>query len=83
MCGLNAKVLMGLIDFNDIWIIVLGFRSEETTDLLMEKSQIAEEESRLLTQKASEAEQECQRIRFQSAKTQEEKNHMESKVWLV
>ncbi|XP_076042758.1 ezrin/radixin/moesin family protein merlin [Oratosquilla oratoria] len=55
-------------------------RSEETAELLAEKSQIAEEEARLLTQKATEAEQECQRIRMLSAKTEEEKMHMEQKV---
>ncbi|XP_047480014.1 merlin-like [Penaeus chinensis] len=55
-------------------------RSEETADLLVEKSRIAEEETMLLTQKASEAEQECQRAHLLSAKTQEEKMLMEHKV---
>ncbi|KAK4302353.1 hypothetical protein Pmani_025539 [Petrolisthes manimaculis] len=55
-------------------------RSEETAELLVEKSRIAEEESMLLTQKASEAEQECQRAHLISAKTQEEKIVLEHKV---
>ncbi|KAK8384679.1 hypothetical protein O3P69_014331 [Scylla paramamosain] len=55
-------------------------RSEETAELLVEKSRIAEEESMLLTQKATEAEQECQRAHIISAKTQEEKIAMEHKV---
>ncbi|KAG7172894.1 merlin-like [Homarus americanus] len=55
-------------------------RSEETAELLVEKSRIAEEETMLLTQKASEAEQECQRAHLISAKTQEEKMIMEHKV---
>lgn len=55
-------------------------RSEETAELLVEKSRIAEEETMLLTQKASEAEQECQRAHLISAKTQEEKMLMEHKV---
>ncbi|XP_045604208.1 merlin [Procambarus clarkii] len=55
-------------------------RSEETAELLVEKSRIAEEETMLLTQKASEAEQECQRAHIISAKTQEEKMLMEHKV---
>lgn len=62
--------------------LVLNFvhRSEETAELLVEKSRIAEEESILLTRKASEAEQECQRAHLISAKTQEEKLMMEHKV---
>lgn len=56
------------------------FRSEETAELLLEKSQIAENESALLTRKTSEAEQECHRIRMLSARTQEEKMMLEQKV---
>ena len=56
------------------------FRSEETADLLLEKSQVAEKETMLLTQKANEAEQECQRVRMFSVKTQDEKTMLETKV---
>ncbi|KAK7063193.1 Merlin [Halocaridina rubra] len=55
-------------------------RSEETAELLVEKSRIAEEETILLTQKATEAEQECQRAHLLSAKSQEEKLILEQKV---
>lgn len=55
-------------------------RSEETAELLVEKSRIAEEETILLTQKATEAEQECQRAHLMSAKSQEEKLILEQKV---
>jgi merlin protein len=39
-------------------------RSEETADLLAEKSRVAEEEAMLLSQKAAEAEQEITRLRL-------------------
>lgn len=48
-------------------------RSEETADLLAEKSRVAEEEAMLLSQKASEAEHEITRIRLTAMKTEEEK----------
>ncbi|KAL7638306.1 UNVERIFIED_CONTAM: hypothetical protein RMT77_010870 [Armadillidium vulgare] len=54
-------------------------RSEETAELLLEKSHVAEKETMLLTQKASEAEQECHRIRMLSARTQDEKLLLEQK----
>jgi len=43
-------------------------RSEETAELLAEKSRVAEEEAMLLSQKASEAEQEISRIRVTAMK---------------
>ncbi|KAM0732012.1 Merlin [Formica fusca] len=55
-------------------------RSEETADLLAEKSRVAEEEAMLLSQKASEAEQEITRIRLNNMKTEEEKVHLERKT---
>ncbi|KAF2367130.1 FERM C-terminal PH-like domain [Trinorchestia longiramus] len=55
-------------------------RSEESSELLLEKSHIADEESRLLTQKALEAEKELQQMKLHSAKTQEEKLMLEQKV---
>ena len=55
-------------------------RSEESSELLLEKSHIADEESRLLTQKALEAEKELQRIKLLSSKTQDEKLMLEQKV---
>lgn len=48
-------------------------RSEESADLLAEKSRVAEEEAMLLSQKASEAEQEITRIRLSALRTEEEK----------
>lgn len=48
-------------------------RSEESADLLAEKSRVAEEEAMLLSQKASEAEQEITRIRLSAMRTEEEK----------
>jgi merlin protein len=44
--------------------IVVQRRSEETADLLAEKSRVAEEEAMLLSQKAAEAEQEITRLRL-------------------
>lgn len=55
-------------------------RSEETADLLAEKSRIAEEEALLLSQKATEAEQEITRIRLSALKTEEEKVTLERKT---
>ena len=43
-------------------------RSEETADLLAEKSRVAEEEAMLLSQKAAEAEQEITRLRLGAMK---------------
>ena len=43
-------------------------RSEETADLLAEKSRVAEEEALLLGQKASEAEHEITRVRLTALK---------------
>lgn len=48
-------------------------RSEESADLLAEKSRVAEEEAMLLSQKAAEAEQEITRIRLSAMRTEEEK----------
>lgn len=48
-------------------------RSEESADLLAEKSRVAEEEAMLLSQKAAEAEQEITRIRLNAMRTEEEK----------
>lgn len=56
--------------------IILQRRSEESADLLAEKSRVAEEEARLLSQKAAEAEQEITRLRFTALRKDEEK------VWL-
>ncbi|KAK0089200.1 hypothetical protein PV325_008512 [Microctonus aethiopoides] len=55
-------------------------RSEESADLLAEKSRVAEEEAKLLNEKASEAEQEITRIRLNNMKTEEEKVHLERKT---
>ncbi|KAA0202072.1 hypothetical protein HAZT_HAZT011261 [Hyalella azteca] len=55
-------------------------RSEESSELLLEKTHIADEESRLLTQKALEAEKELQQMKLLSAKTQEEKLMLEQQV---
>ncbi|KAJ9594574.1 hypothetical protein L9F63_027442 [Diploptera punctata] len=55
-------------------------RSEETADLLAEKSRVAEEEAMLLSQKAAEAEQEITRLRLGAMKTEEEKVHLERKT---
>lgn len=55
-------------------------RSEESSELLLEKSHISDEESRLLTQKALEAEKELQRMKLLSSKTQDEKLMLEQKV---
>uniref|UniRef100_A0A2P2I5D8 Moesin/ezrin/radixin homolog 1 n=1 Tax=Hirondellea gigas TaxID=1518452 RepID=A0A2P2I5D8_9CRUS len=55
-------------------------KSKESSELLLEKSQIADEESRLLTKKAMEAEKELQRMNLLSTKTQEEKFMLEHKV---
>lgn len=44
--------------------VALQQRSEETADLLAEKSRVAEEEAMLLSQKAAEAEQEITRLRL-------------------
>ncbi|CAB4070018.1 NF2 [Lepeophtheirus salmonis] len=55
-------------------------RSEESADLLAEKSVIAEQESALLHQKATEAETEVSRIKLSVIKTEEEKSLMENKA---
>ena len=55
-------------------------RSEETAELLAEKSRIAEEEVRLLTQKSAEAEAEIQRMKVSAIKIEEDKIMMEHKV---
>ncbi|KAF0302001.1 Merlin [Amphibalanus amphitrite] len=55
-------------------------RSEETAELLSEKSHIAEEERTLLQQKSSKSEEEVRRIKMQQVKTEEEKYLLERKV---
>ncbi|KAF4526859.1 hypothetical protein B566_EDAN013913 [Ephemera danica] len=55
-------------------------RSEETAELLAEKSRVAEEEAALLSQKAAEAEQEVNRMRLNAMKTEEEKLMLERKT---
>eukprot|EP00092_Neocalanus_flemingeri_P021558 GFUD01023381.1.p1 GENE.GFUD01023381.1~~GFUD01023381.1.p1 ORF type:complete len:674 (+),score=261.61 GFUD01023381.1:337-2358(+) len=55
-------------------------RSEESAELLAEKSMVAEQEAMLLQQKASEAESEVQRIKVAVIKTEEERNAMERKA---
>lgn len=55
-------------------------RSEETAELLAEKSRVAEEEAMLLNQKAIESEQELNRIRLTAMKTEEEKMILEKKT---
>ncbi|XP_054895715.1 NF2, moesin-ezrin-radixin like (MERLIN) tumor suppressor a [Poeciliopsis prolifica] len=55
-------------------------RSEQTADLLAEKTQIAEEEAKLLAQKAAEAETEMQRIKVTAMRGQEERRIMEQKM---
>lgn len=52
---------------------LLQRRSEESADLLAEKSRVAEEEARLLSQKAAEAEQEITRLRLTALRKDEEK----------
>ncbi|XP_021374387.1 merlin-like [Mizuhopecten yessoensis] len=52
-------------------------RSEETTELLAEKAQIAEEEAILLAQKASETEGEIHRMKLKEMKNEEERMIME------
>ncbi|XP_023328819.1 merlin isoform X2 [Eurytemora carolleeae] len=54
-------------------------RSEESAELLAEKSMVAHQEAMLLQQKASEAEAEVQRIKVSVIKTEEERQHMERK----
>ena len=55
-------------------------RSEESADLLHEKSLIAEQEAMLLQQKATEADNELQRIKLSVIKSEEEKLLMENKA---
>lgn len=55
-------------------------RSEESAELLAEKSMVAEQEAMLLQQKASEAEAEVQRIKLSVIKTEEERHAMERKA---
>ena len=55
-------------------------RSEESADLLAEKSLIAEQEAQLLQQKAQEAENEVQRIKLSVIKSEEEKMLIENKA---
>lgn len=55
-------------------------RSEETAELLAEKSRVAEEEAMLLSQKATEAEQELTRMKLTAMKTEEEKMTLEKKT---
>jgi len=54
-------------------------RSEESAELLAEKSMVAHQEAMLLQQKASEAEAEVQRIRLSVIRTEEERHMMEHK----
>merc|ERR1719412_3447644 len=55
-------------------------RSEESADLLAEKSDIAEQEAMLLQQKATDAESELQRIQLSVIKSEAEKEQIESKA---
>ena len=55
-------------------------RSEETADLLAEKSAIAGQEAMLLQQKATEADNELQRIKLSVIKSEEEKLVIENKA---
>ena len=55
-------------------------RSEQSADLLAEKSMFAEQEAILLQQKAAEADNELQRIKLNVIKTEEEKLMMEQKA---
>ena len=55
-------------------------RSEETADLLAEKSAFAEQEAMLLQQKATEAENDLQRIKLSVIRTEEEKLVIENKA---
>jgi len=55
-------------------------RSEESAELLAEKSMVAHQEAMLLQQKASEAEAEVQRIKLSVIKTEEERHLMERKA---
>lgn len=55
-------------------------QSEESADLLAEKSLLAEQEAMLLQQKASEAENEVQRIKLTVIKSEEEKIQIENKA---
>ena len=55
-------------------------QSEESADLLAEKSLLAEQEAMLLQQKASEAENEVQRIKLTVIQTEEEKKAIEDKA---
>ena len=55
-------------------------QSEESADLLMEKSLLAEQEAMLLQQKAAEAENEVQRIKLSVMESEEEKMIMKAKV---
>lgn len=52
-------------------------RSEESADLLAEKSRVAEEEARLLSQKAADAEQEITRLRLTALRKDEEKVNLD------
>lgn len=56
-------------------------RSEETADLLAEKSRVAEEEAALLSQKAAEAEQEITRLRLTAMRKDEEKVLLVDSSW--
>jgi len=55
-------------------------QSEESADLLAEKSLLAEQEAMLLQQKASEAENEVQRIKLTVIKSDQEKIQIENKA---
>ena len=55
-------------------------QSNESADLLAEKSMLAEQEAMLLQQKASEAENEVQRIKLTVIQTEEEKKAIEDKA---
>jgi merlin len=55
-------------------------KSEESANVLVEKSMVAEQEALLLQQKANEAENELQRIRLSVIKSEEEKLLMENKT---
>jgi len=55
-------------------------RSEESAELLAEKSMVAEQEAMLLQQKASEADAEVQRIKLTVIKSEEDRMAMERKA---
>lgn len=72
----NEPTLM----INNCFLFYFKRRSEESADLLAEKSRVAEEEALLLGQKASEAEQEITRLRLSAMRKEEEKVTLERKT---